>query len=208
MSIEVELKAWVENTKELKQKLLAVSSYQFTVIKEDCYFTEDISAAKPKKGLPFSGVRIRQEHLTADDQKTEENSFVVTYKTKELSGGIEVNNEKEFALCAVKNEDAMSACDNFKELLFRLGLKQGICKKKYCETYRSGDINAELVHIDQLGTFLEIEILLETDDQSSIEAAKKRLMDFLKLCNIGTDKIESRYYTEMLSAIQKEKATV
>jgi adenylate cyclase class 2 len=101
LAIEIELKAHVKDSEALKLVLDKKAQYLCSFEKEDTYYFPMASSDIPK-----SGVRLRSENKTFPDG-TEKKTVYVTYKTKEIRDGIEINDEKEFEvhtsqICAVK----------------------------------------------------------------------------------------------------------
>ncbi|MDR2392671.1 MAG: class IV adenylate cyclase [Treponema sp.] len=188
MSIEIELKAWVADPQGLRNTLntdLSLVSRAFE--KEDTYWH---SAPGIHTGsFPPSGIRIRKE-TTTDAQGTPTRKVLVTYKTKEVREGIEVNHEREFSI---------SDGPLFEDLLRRFGFEPGIGKHKQGWTWDYEGITVELVRVSGLGWFVELEILEDEDLAEAVTAARTRLLDLLHRLGIDKDNIESRYYTELLA---------
>ncbi|GMO22404.1 MAG: hypothetical protein Ta2B_01320 [Termitinemataceae bacterium] len=200
MAVEIELKAWVDDPCALKTKINAIAEYKTAYTKEDIYYISDPNAAA-KNTLPISGVRIRTETV-CDAQHNESTTVLVTYKTKELRNKIEINDEKEFAICDIKRESTEQSAIIFEDLLQRLGLIRGVCKKKVGKLWKKDSINVELSLVENLGTFLELEIIVEQgSDSATIEKSRNQLLNFLSLCGISQNKIEPRYYAEMLKGL-------
>jgi adenylate cyclase class 2 len=140
--------------------------------------------AAPKNARPVK-VRIRNE-----DGET-----VVTYKRKEVQGGIEVNDEREFTI-----DDAAA----FEALLVDLDFAPFIEKHKttksfYLKEDDGTELTIELSLVRDLGWFVEIEILANSPDAAETERARATLMRTLGRCGIPESAIEGRYYTEMLA---------
>ncbi|MFW5712474.1 MAG: class IV adenylate cyclase [Spirochaetota bacterium] len=177
MAIEVETKAWAtERVEELREQLRRWAEYRGEFDKRDTYFS--------LPGQDQSLFRIRREG----------HGNTVTYKRKQRSEGFEVNREHEFA---VENADAFIAFSRY------LGYEVFIEKHKQGELFTFGDAGIELSHIEGLGWFVEIEILVE--HQSEVQAARRRVGEVLQKLDIPEDKIESRYYNEMLKNIIDEE---
>ena len=199
MAIEIELKAHVKDREALRLLLQDKARYLCSFEKEDTYYFPVENSDVPK-----SGVRLRSENKTLTDG-TEKKIVYVTYKTKEVRDGIEINDEKEFEVCS----NQYGTITVFDEFLKMLGLKPGYTKRKKGWAFSKEEINAELLEAEKLGWFLEIEIVVnDIGDQEkmdiTIREAKKKLMGFLSELGIEKDAIESRYYSEML----KELASV
>lgn len=189
MAIEIELKAWVNDPEATKRAIesFAVPGGQYR--KDDAYWrpAQGTELTTSGAGRLGSGVRIRRMDLS-------EPAAIVNFKRKEVRDGIEVNDEREFEV---------SDAAVFSELLTRLGLTVWIRKRKTGEEWTWEGITIELSEIEDLGYFVELEILAEKDDSATVADARGRLLAALKKIGIPETKIEARYYTEMLSAKSK-----
>ena len=192
MATEIELKAHIENHEALKSLLAEKAEYLSAFEKEDRYYF----FPEHSKSFP-SGVRVRREKRTLPDGK-ETSISCATYKRKEVRDGIEVNDEREFEAQPV---------EDFEEFLGRMGWKLGAAKKKRGWAFYRDGITAELVEVEGLGWFLELEIItVSYDDGISTDKIpkvvfteeKNRLLGFLDSLGISREAIESRFYSEML----------
>lgn len=191
MATEIELKAWVEEPEALKARISSLACFSASFEKEDAYW---YPCSVPAFGtVPQSGVRIRKERDTDAQGRVTQTTWV-TYKTKELRKGIEVNDEREFTV----SEDTI-----FEELLRRLGLEPGIRKHKQGWAWDYEGIRVELAEVAGLGWFVELEIIGNDQGAETITQARTRLLAFLHQIRVGKDKIETRYYTEMLKEKMK-----
>ena len=182
MVTEIELKAHVKNNEELRRLLSEKAVFLHSFEKEDNYwFGENTS-------LPSSGLRIRREKRRFEDGR-EEIANLATFKTKEVRNAIEINDEREFAVDPVTE---------FEEFLRRLGMRAERYKKKKGWAFSKDGINAELVEVQGLGCFIELEIIADNNREETFAGARKKLMDFLVELGIDAEAIESRFYTEML----------
>lgn len=127
--------------------------------------------------------------------RNEDGETAVTYKRKEVQGGIEVNDEREF-----KIDDAAA----FEALLVDLDFAPFIEKHKTTKSFylKDGDgteLTIELSLVRDLGWFVEIEILADSPDAAETERARATLLKTLARCGVPESAIEPRYYTEMLA---------
>jgi adenylate cyclase class 2 len=185
---EIELKAHAEAPERLKAALETLAVYAGAFEKEDVYWFPK----EPGLPVPPSGIRVRKEKNTSPRGELS-GAVHVTYKSKETRGGIEINDEKEFDV---------SPAGEFEELMGLFGLERRIAKKKKGWAYRRGRINAELCEVEGLGWFIELEILSDKKDGETLDRAREELLRFLEDLGIDREKLESRYYTEMLRARQ------
>ena len=107
--------------------------------------------------------------------------------------GIEVNDELEFMV-----DDG----GNFLRFLKLTGAKEWVAKKKrgwkFVSTEADDDAVIELCEVSSLGWFLEIEIVIDEPDKKKIGEAKLKIRNILRSVGISEDRIEPRYYSEML----------
>jgi predicted adenylyl cyclase CyaB len=197
VAFEIELKAWVDEHEAVKRALDAVAEFIARYTKEDRYY---VLADGARRGTPRSGVRVRSEFLSgAADGGGETRRGTVTWKSKELRSDIEVNSEHEFCIKeAPGGEDARAVFDAFLRML---GFTESYTKTKRGFAYRAGEITAELSFVEGLGWFLELEILRQTDDAAGVAAARKKLHDFLAAAGVREERIETRYYSELLGSL-------
>jgi adenylate cyclase class 2 len=188
MAIEIELKAWADEPGQTGETLSRIARYAGEFLKEDTYWYA------PPGGILPSGLRVRHESWPPA-LRDGETGDLVTFKTKEVRDGIEVNRETEFRV---------SGRAAFEELLGLLGLEPGAAKRKRGARWEhpappgEAPVTAELAEVEGLGWFLELEILAADDAPETVQAARKRLFALLKEAGIAEDRVEPRYYTEML----------
>ncbi|WP_148257259.1 CYTH domain-containing protein [Treponema primitia] len=205
MAVEIELKAGISNFETVKDRISSLAGTPLFFEKDDCYWITPV----PPESFPKSGVRVRRETFTQKDGKREAKTLV-TYKSKEVRDGIEVNDEREFIV---------SDGDTFGELLNRLGLVPGTRKFKEGWAWSWQGITTELCQVKgfnpgnppvypppgktlpeiKLGWFAELEILAEDNSPETVAAARNRLLEFLDKIGITRDRIEERYYSELLT---------
>ena len=194
---EVELKAWLENKSQVKDKLKTFATFDGFFEKQDTYYH-----LKSKKLT----CRIREEHIT-DSQNQSKSQILVNYKKKEIrhsenNESYEVNLEKEFLI---------SSKNDFQTLLFDSGFQISLQKHKSVESFYTTVINSqnqeiechiELCDVEKLGNFIEIEILTDDNSEKNTLELKEMLVSILEKVDIPTSKIEKRYYKEMLKDIE------
>ena len=175
---EVEVKAWVDDTPSVERALEKICVFRRTFDKRDRYFSAP-SCAAAEQWVP------KQFRLRRD-----EDQLVCTYKQKRMEDGVEVNLEREFV---VSDEDA------FVGLVERIGCAPLVEKHKHGSLWEYHGLNVELSEVDRLGTFLEIERLVDDDAD---EAVQRRAQEEVRkaLVDLGgnPDRIEERPYTRML----------
>jgi adenylate cyclase class 2 len=204
MTFEIELKAHVDAPEAVKKRLSVLGNYEGAYEKDDTYWIFPLK----DNGLPPSGLRVRRETSIDSAGKTSKTNLV-TYKIRKIQDGIEVNDEREFAV----SDGAI-----FEDLLNRLGLRRKIQKNKrgWAWIYSPPEARAlpgqgagagspikmELSEVGELGWFLELEILAPQDNDALIARCRGELLGLLEKTGLSVEKIENRPYTEMLAAKQ------
>ncbi|MDR2094158.1 MAG: CYTH domain-containing protein [Treponema sp.] len=189
MPIEIELKAHAGNPELVKSRLDELAEFSAAIEKKDVYWFP--SAGGLEKTLPSSGIRVRKESITDAAGKCS-HVVLVTYKNKERRDGIEVNDEYEFEV---------SSAEVFEDMLGCLGLEPGIAKHKKGWAWKFRGVTAELVRVDGLGWFVELEIIADRADREASAEGRKQLLGLFDKLGIERKNIEERYYTEMLKAL-------
>lgn len=183
MATEIELKAWVDDPKDIQSIIGTFATYIKDYEKEDAYWLPEVEITpmlqEQKRGKLGSGIRVRKEN----------GDVFVTLKNKEVREGIEINDELEFSV---------SNAQTFEQFLRSLGYAPWIRKQKTGKAWRWNNITIELSLVANLGWFAELEIIAETNEPEQIEQAQKDLHTCLEMLGIPMTKIESRYYTELL----------
>jgi adenylate cyclase, class 2 len=174
MTCEIELKAHITSIRSMQNTI----KKQLGLIDPTAYRKEDIYFSKPET-LQKTEFRLRSEG----------SSFIVTRKNKSQKDGIEVNDEIEFFI---------SDAAEFIRFSLESGYVISIEKTKIGVSYTYNGITIELSDVNSLGSFIEIEILLDTAEPDKVAAAKQRLLDTLEILGIDKEAIEPRYYSEML----------
>ena len=191
MATEIEVKAHVHDSKALKALLHEKAEYSGAFEKDDTYWVFAPELRTP--AVPSSRVRLRREKRSLPDGSGE-SVTLVTYKTKEVRDGIEINDELEFEV---------TPGPEFERFLKTMGFKPGFYKQKRGWGFSRGEISAELVEVEKLGWFIELEILVDAmeagEREKTVAEGREKLLGFLAALGIGREAIESRYYTEMLA---------
>ncbi|MFP4562428.1 MAG: class IV adenylate cyclase [Spirochaetia bacterium] len=179
MALEIEVKCWIDDPDEIRDRFDKLFTPVGEYSKYDTYFR-----------FPL-GDRFFRLRSQGDSQ-------IVTLKAKTVHDGVEVNEETEFTV---------SDREKFIKFIRDLGCNEYIEKVKTSRVYRDNDLTVELSHVKKLGWFVEIEKL--TDETISTEerkAVRERLLRRLDDLGIGRERVEGRYYMDMLAErLMKEK---
>ncbi|MCF7940565.1 MAG: class IV adenylate cyclase [Spirochaetia bacterium] len=168
---EVEIKAHVYDLKALRERILQLEGicgpeYRH---REDSYY-----GAGDGPGVLF---RIR----------TEQDRCEITRKLKSMRGLAEVNREIEFSVSDPQ------ACREFCE---SLGYQVVIRKEKRGEIFRHEEVSIELWEVTGLGSFIELEVLLE--DPRGADEALVVIHALLERLQVPETAVEPRMYIDML----------
>jgi len=178
MGYEIELKVWVDEPEQTEKELEKRYSFDRQFRKRDTYYR-----FPEKSDTPDRTVRIRREG----------SSSFVTSKIKKVVEDLEENEELELEV---------SDPDKIEALIQLLGCRFLIRKEKTGKRYIKGNLILELSRITDLGWFLEIEKVLEERTEDSVRAARGEISQTLKEIGISEEKIETRFYNDMLLEIQ------
>ena len=113
-------------------------------------------------------------------------SAVVTHKRKQIREGVERNLEWEFEV---------SDASAFEALCERMGCERFAVKRKRGSVFRRGSLFAEVVEVERLGWFVEIECMVEGGDG---EHAAGQIRDTLEAIGVDARDVESRSYLQLL----------
>ncbi len=196
---EIELKAWLDDRQKVVQILSSIASYDGEHEKNDTYWT---TTPDGKDGRRVT-IRIRKETVKKTPDDEPDTFYLVTYKkhtrkTTPTGETYEVNDEKEFTL---QTDDAAQTFSTFLE---DAGFFVSLKKHKKTEGWYKGDYHIELCDVEKLGEFIEIETLAEDGSSETVESRKQGLLDIIDMCGIPRDRIEERYYRELLEEKERQ----
>ena len=176
--LEIELKAKVDDSSIVKKLLATFMTYQGPIEKNDEYWSLPIVTSF----IPTIGFHLRL--------RLEPEQATVTFKEKTYTDNIEVNKEVEFGIL-----DA----DAFRKFLDKMSAKLLYRKRKSGTSWKGEDgVHAELVQVDGLGEYLEVEILSEEDAAIDVEGIKIKLLSIIERCGLSASTIEPRPYSQLL----------
>jgi adenylate cyclase, class 2 len=180
--IEVELKAHLRDRAATEAAVASFARPAGRVEKSDAYW----HGPDWRLNRGTRGFRVRSEG----------GSTVVTFKTKRSEGGIEINREREFEV-----SDSLA----FEEFALRLGCEPFYGKRKTGLAFKVGgsdpcphEATIEILAVEGLGDFIEIEVLLEDEDPSHVALAQGEIRALLARAGVDESEIESRFYSELL----------
>ena len=175
---EVEIKAWADNPERIKAHFAALCGVPHPVHKLDHYFRRP-------------GERIQAMRIREFDGKVE-------LTVKKTSSGPDGENNEEYEFRALPDQAGAATA-----FFHALGLEDFFVKKKDGYEWYAGRAHVELLSVNTLGWFLEIEILLPFEaEPEEAERARQEIVLMLSEAGISEDRYESRSYREMI--LEKE----
>lgn len=172
---EVELKARLASPAETEERVKRFARFVRQVDKSDQYWHGPDWRSSPGT----RGFRLRHDG----------DRCIVTFKTKRLDAGIETNTETEFEV---------SAPDAFNALVARIGCEPYYTKRKTGTMWEYDGCTIELVTIEPIGHFIEIESLVDSDAPDVLALERDRILSVLGLAGVPASAMEARTYSEML----------
>lgn len=172
MAYETEMKAWIDDWTPVERYLRETCTFERSFRKEDRYYETNGSTFR----------------LRVDGSKA-----YVTYKDKTVSSGTEFNMEREFGV-----DDA----DAFVDLAEHIGCDEVFAKVKNGLHFAHGDLTVELVHVEGLGDFLEVEFVHTDDDSERHTDAAHRIRAFLRDAGVDPTRIEPEPYMKLLREVR------
>ena len=172
---EVELKARIDDPAAVERRVASFAACQRAFDKSDEYWHG--RGRRDARGT--KGFRLRR-----DDGKA-----VVTFKRKTYLEGMEVNNETEFEV---------SDTDAFNAFVERLDCERYYSKRKRGTAYGYDGCTVEIVSVDGLGSFIEIECLVDGEDPVLVGEAKAKVRAILAMAGVPENRIEGRGYSELM----------
>jgi predicted adenylyl cyclase CyaB len=184
--IEVEIKIKIKDANLVGKNLQKLGFSTGDFVKEsDLYFDKQDHQIKNSD----SALRIRSsENITLN-----QNTYFLTYKGPKLDQISNTRKEIE-----VQIEDAQKG----KEILISLGYSLVSPVIKTRQHYHFGEITACLDQVENLGTFLEMEVIVSSESER--ESAVKRLFSLLQKLGYQTEEIVRTSYLSMLLS-QRER---
>ncbi len=175
MPYEVEMKAWVDDWAVVEARVRELCVFERSFRKEDRYFRKTGEASGEHQRL----FRVRIDGETA----------YVTFKDKSVNDDAEINFEREFTV-----DDAAG----FLELTERFGCEQSFAKVKEGLHFTRDGLTVELVHVHELGDFLEVEFVHGDSSADVHAAAVERIRSFIAAVGIESGRTEGRPYMQLL----------
>lgn len=170
--IEVEVKIPVENIEIIKEKLLRNGfTHQKTVIETDTYYTSAYYDMRKKD----KALRIRK----TENADTGEIKAQLNCKGSKLD---------QVSMTRKETEIEIKEPEKMEEILTELEFYPAPCKvKKTRAYYRKDNMTAAADQVENLGSFLELEIMVKKEEER--QAGLDTIYDVMKL--LGCEKTET-----------------
>ena len=196
---EIELKAWLDDRKSVTKILNETARYDGIHDKTDTYWSLQPQGNSDRRVT----IRIRKETVQKSTTDKAEQFYLVTYKkhkknTSPSGETYEVNDEREFQL------DSDDAADTFSTFLDDASFTVSLRKHKATEGWYDGDYHIEICTVDKLGDFIEIETIAPDSSPETVAEKQKGILEILDRCKVPRNRIEERYYREMLEELEKK----
>ncbi len=183
--IEAEIKIKIASTEEIREKLIS-SGFTF----KDCVFEKDTYLDNADSDIRSNDTALRVRSIRSYDE--DETHFYMTYK------GIRTDDE---SMTRPEFETGVESAETALGIFEALGyLPVHPCVNKKRDIYTRDDITACLDEVEDLGSFLELEILT---DHSKKEAALERLWALLSDLGLQRSETTTISYLTMLQKLQK-----
>lgn len=181
---EIEIKAWLDDKEKTENRVKENCLFVKSFVKNDFYFE--------KADCP--NIRLREIN----------SRIIITSKKKTSFNGIEVNKESEFSL-DTSNTAVLDSKNGFLSLLDEIGYIQFFSKSKTGSLYQKKieeiEFNIEVMNINGLGDFIEIETVYEDDKDLNILKLESLLKKLLATFSVPPEKIESKPYISLFKAL-------
>jgi len=173
--MEIELKARLDDPRTVEAQVASFARYLRAVDKTDEYW----HGQGWRQSRGSKGFRLRKD----------EGISIVTFKQKNYVEGMEVNEETEFEV---------SDPAAFNALVRRLDCEPYYSKRKLGTAYEFQGCTIELVEIAGLGSFIEIERLIEDNEPAAVEKAKSLVRSILAKAGVREQSIEPKSYSALI----------
>ena len=185
MKLEVEQKYRVENPAALRARLVALGAKFAPAVRQvDAYFNH------PARDFAQSDEAFRIRSIGDENY--------LTYKGPKLDRTVKTRRELEQPIVS-----GAAAAAQFTELLVALGFRPTakVAKSRESASVAWGGVEYEIAwdEVDGLGTFLELELVVERE---AMDAAKSQILALERELKLTT--IERRSYLEMVLAASGE----
>jgi adenylate cyclase class 2 len=174
MTMEVEAKAYCDDLTELEERIKGLGAeFASEVEQVDIYFNH------PARDFAQTDEALRIRRVG--------DKAIFTYKGPKIDSQTKTREELSVEL---SDGDAM------KEVLLKLGFSEVGVVKKMRKKYQVGEFKVCLDEVEGLGSFVELEVEVTTDDQDKVARSRDDILRTLE--EWGLSRIERKSYLELL----------
>ena len=175
---EIEIKAHAGNMEKMALIIDSLAEARHKVVKKcDLYFH------RPGEVQQALRIRYFEDHLEVTAKKQFKDSLC------------EENREYEFS-------SSLDQAENLKAFFLCLGYEEYFVKEKTGFEWYFGPVHVELLEVNDLGAFLEMEHLLDfSASKDEVENAKRELYRLLHLFGLDDRDVEMKSYREMILGV-------
>jgi len=189
MAYETEMKAWVDDWQAVELHLRERLEFNRAFTKRDRYYASPDALAAQREDGEDSRLSSRPPSGPTFRLRSDGDHCVVTFKAKSVRSGMEFNLEHEFSV-----DDG----EAFHTFATHIGFSQDAQKVKHGLSFSDGDLHVELVEIEGLGAFLEVEFVHDDGDEELHAEAGSRIREVLRIAGIPDSRVEPRPYNQLL----------
>ncbi len=188
--IEVEVKAKISHPNEIIKRLNTQATFLKEIYQEDIYFN-----------APDRDFKITDEALRIRISSGEESAL--TYKGPKIGNLIDKTREE----ISVKIKD-QKTLQVIQVILEKIGFQPVTKVLKKRLLFRFNDLYISIDFVKDLGEFIEVEVLVQT--QKEIASERSKILNFLEILGVPFEDLERRSYLELLlnkRVIMRKKKT-
>lgn len=180
--IEVEIKARIADEEEMRQKLEEQKAIKLNTVKQidRIYIKKEVKGFQVSKGDPV--IRIRKENDRV--------FFTLKKKSKDTMSNVEL-------------ETVIDKENIWNQILLEMGYKEVVCVKKQRTIYVIEDFKVCIDTVEDLGNFIEIELIVEQEEQEL--EARKKIEEFFSILKIEEKDIVKEKYDTLVYEKRKNK---
>lgn len=171
--IEAEIKIEVEDIEEIERRVISLGGeFIEEILEEDTYFNH------PSRDFSETDEALRI-------RRNSKGEYSITYKGPKIDG--ETKSRLELS-CDLKN-------DCIIEILEKLGFERVLTVRKRRRLFKLGEFSLALDRVEGLGSYLEVETIV---DEGDFERAKRKLMELVEKLGLDPRKSIRKSYLELL----------
>jgi len=176
--IEVEVKAKISHPNEIIKRLNTQTTFLKEIYQEDIYFNA------PDRDFKKTDEALRIRISSGEDS-------TLTYKGPKIGNLIDKTREE----ISVKIKD-QKTLQVIQVILEKIGFQPVAKVLKKRLLFRFNDLYISIDFVKDLGEFIEVEVLVQT--QKEIASERSKILNFLEILGVPFEDFERRSYLELL----------